>query len=262
MPKAKIESVKVADLILDKRLQFRKTLTNPDHLADMVEAVRAKAKLPRPKVRRVDGKLFVTDGFHTVTAHAQVHYTARIECDVADGTWYDAVCDAAAAHHPPASPLKYTREEKRAQVAGQIEANRKEGEKWPLARLAAHCHVSETLVRAVLADMPPGPEAEETPAEPVFTTRKDGRRQPAKVARKAKAEPAAPKNGEAAKPAYDWKAFEAAMGVVQRAPDDAARTNPELKGTTEYQGVTRLLGELAEAFGSFKKAARAPKQEK
>ncbi len=45
---------------------------------------------------------------------------------------------------------------------------------------------------------------------------------------------------------FDWKGLEAAFGILARAPDDLARAYPKEKGSTEYQGLLRLLKEVGE----------------
>lgn len=264
MAKAKVELIALKTLVLHPTLQPRPgyALTDAAHVEDLRRAIRKKAKLPRPKVVRVadDGKnphgLLVWDGFHTVTAHLEEHPSQKIECDVSEGTYDDAYLATGGTNHHEAAGLKRTAEGKRHSVARTLRGLARKNERWPVQRVATYCGVSDSLVKAVTEELEKqtaaSPEADiETPPEPVFSTRTNGARQ------KVKPQPIGkPSENGKAVAAFDWKPFEAAMGVVQRAPDDAARVHTALKGTTEYAGVCRMLGELAEAFSALKKVAR------
>lgn len=273
MTRAKFVSVPAAEIVLHPDLQLRTEGTNVDHIQDLREAVRKKAKLPEPEAWLIvdaEGKpdpayagYHVTDGFHCTTALID-EGAKYVRCRVRTGTWDDARLAAAGANHHDGAALKRTADDKRAAVLTALEAIKNKGERWGKVRVAEYCGVSEGLVRLVVAEFESYTEPDEKPAEPEFITRKDGTKQKAKIKKKRVANATPSANGSAKAggelPTYDWKAFEAAMGVVQRAPDDAAR-GTDLAGTTEYQGVVRLLGELASAFEAFKKKA-AKKQKK
>lgn len=257
MSKAKIVRVKLSDLILHPDLQMRAGagMIDHDHVDDMVEALKKRAKLPRPKVRNVAGLGYcVTDGFHGVTARRIVNEGGTCECDVADGEWVDACEDAAGANHHKDAPKKRTADDKRRAVRRLVEEHKKAKRRWAVQRYADHCHVSDSLVKAVLKDMKDD-EGEAAAEEPVFVERKDGTKQKAQVRKRTPEQKAAtaPTGQVKEEKRYDWKAFDAAFGLVARMPDDINRVSGELRGTTECLGVWRLIEELAGAVVSFRR---------
>jgi hypothetical protein len=258
MTRAKFLDIPANDLILHPMLQLRTEGTSVDHIADLQDALRKKAKLPEPKVWKIDGMegYHVTDGFHCASAMLN-EGRKSIRCRVTHGTWEDARLDAAGANHHDTAALKRTSDDKRASVLCVLETLAASGKRWGISRIAEHCGVSQALAKAVSDEFASYAVDESKPPEPVYIEKKDGTKQKAKVGKRLSNERRTKAGAEV--PGYDWRAFEAAMGVVQRAPDDAAR-GTDLAGTVEYQGVCRLLGELAEAFEKFKKKASKSKE--
>lgn len=148
MSKARSAKLPLVRLVLEPRLQLRALGMNPEHVADLRGAARAK-RLPKVKVRLVGPRHYVTDGFHTVEAH-RLEGNHLIPCQVRTGTWEDAVHDACGAnrdHHA----LKRTRADKRNAALRMLEFF----SDWENARIARHVGVSHTYInrlRNELAD--------------------------------------------------------------------------------------------------------------
>lgn len=259
MPKAKVELVKLDDLILDPAFQMREPqpdgeVVNKDHVADLHAALRKKVKLPRPKATRIkDRGLVITDGWHTVTAHIAAHPAQKIEVEITEGSELEATIAAATSPQHAAAGLKWKPADRRRAVRQLLLGLRKAGVKWPRARVAEQVGVSDDLVQAVIDTLPDPTPDPETPPEPEYAERKNGVKQ--KVRKYTKREPKPSSNG-AATHTYDWKAAEAAMGVIQRCPDDVKRAHPGAESLTECGGFVRMLKEVAETFSVFKKAVQ------
>lgn len=100
---------------LDADMQMRADGLNEEHVEDLCEALRSRVTLPRLQIRLVEGKYFLTDGFHTYEAHKR-EGKKKVYCEVRPGTREDAVIDAAGAnqqHHG----LKRSNKDKRRAVS-------------------------------------------------------------------------------------------------------------------------------------------------
>ncbi len=254
MPKYTVERLKLADLVLDPELQFRSPesglvgLVDPQHVAGMVDAIKKRKKLPRPKVRRVAlrGNL-VTDGFHGVTARRVVNPDGSCECDVVEGEWVDAIIDAGQSNHDhDDAPKKYTRADKRRAVTQMLKHLKADGKKWTAGALAAHCHVSDEFVRLIIKEM----QAAQDAAAPDPDQEAVG-----KGGKKVRAKKPTPNVGGTApaKIPFNWQVASAEMGAAQRMPDRLKAKAPGVEGTAEFQAYVRILTELAEAFEKLKK---------
>ncbi len=254
MPKYTVERLKLADLVLDPELQFRSPesglvgLVDPQHVAGMVDTVRKRKTLPRPKVRRVAGRgNLVTDGFHGVTARRTVNPDGSCDCDVVEGTWLDAVIDAGESNHDhDGAPKKYTRADKRRAVTQMLKHLKVEGKKWTAGALAEHCHVSDEFVRLIVKEL----QAKDDQAAPDPDQEATGKG--GKKVRAKKPTPNVGTTGQAVIP-FNWQVASAEMGIAQRMPDRLKAKTPGVEGTAEFQAYVRLLTELAEAFEKLKK---------
>lgn len=255
MARPQFIDIPVDELVFDPDAQMRVEGLSPDHVLDLRAAIKAKAKLPEPRVRKVEGKGFViTDGMHTATAYMD-EGRKTVRCRVEPGDWLDVVIDAAGANIHDGAALKRTADDKRKAVAELVTTLAKFEKKWSTKRIAEHTKTSRTLVDGVLAELAPQLSKDSCPGdeeekEPEFTETKDGRKFPKRMKRKR-----TPSTNGKPVPSFDWKPAEAAMGVLQRCPDDAARVKPELRQTTEYAGLVRLLGEVADSFKALKRLA-------
>ena len=104
MSKARKLGLKADDLILDQRLQVRADGTDEEHIEHMLETLQQRRRIEEPvQVTAVwyDGSekpvYYVTDGFHTVKAHKRAGRPI-VRCAVREGTWTDAVINAATAN--------------------------------------------------------------------------------------------------------------------------------------------------------------------
>ncbi len=130
----------INEIVIDPDLQMRADGLNEDHVEDLCESLRNKVVLPRVRLRLVNGKYFLTDGFHTLEAHKREGKT-KISAEVRPGTWEDAVQDAAAAnqHH---HGLKRTNADKRRAAERMLLLF---GD-WSARKIADHVGVSQPFV--------------------------------------------------------------------------------------------------------------------
>jgi hypothetical protein len=136
--------LKITDLVIDPQLQMRAQGLNEEHVNDLVEAIKQGKELPKVQVRRIkDRGDFVTDGFHTIEAHGVAGNT-KVAVDVKNGTWEDAVLDAALANQEHLG-LKRSNKDKRRAVVMLLSVR----PNWSGAKIAQELGVSDTLVNDV-----------------------------------------------------------------------------------------------------------------
>lgn len=149
---AAVQSLKVADLILDPELQPR-TAMSEETIEEYREALeRAEADgepvtFPPIMVFDVDGSLFVTDGFHRVESVRRHERTETIRAEVRKGTREQAIIAAAGANGTHG--LKRTPDDKRRAVAMVLRTE--DGASWSDAEIARWCAVSHPFVAKLRA---------------------------------------------------------------------------------------------------------------
>jgi uncharacterized ParB-like nuclease family protein len=137
----------------DKRLQMRDG-TNPGVVKEYAECL---GDLPPCKVV-TDGKHFwLTDGWHTYEAHKAKGRTF-IRCFVREGTYLDALIDAAGANHNHG--LRRTNDDKRRAVEVLLCENESGGHAWSQSDIARMAHVTHQMVSKVQAERKPRPQGE------------------------------------------------------------------------------------------------------
>lgn len=94
-------SLPTESLILHPRYQLRGG-TDPETVIRYTDLLENGTELPAIRVWRVDGKLYVTDGFHRVAAYAALH--REIWCDIFEGDARAAFFDACIANGDHGKP--------------------------------------------------------------------------------------------------------------------------------------------------------------
>lgn len=188
-PRGKKAVLPVASIIADPRLQLRAKGSDPNHVADLREAIKAKKELPPIEVREVEGEgIYVTDGFHTLEATA-AEGKKEIACALRKGTFTDAMLDAARANTEH-NALKRTQLDRHNQVTRTLRTLAEAGIKWSHRRVAEHCLVSHGFVAKVaeeLAQVDAAMRAAKESKTPAVGS--DGKERAPKKQTKAKAEP-------------------------------------------------------------------------
>lgn len=143
---AALEEVAIADLICDERTQVR-AAENEEAIENYAEAMKNGAKFPHPIVfRDEDGKLWVSEGHHTVKAHRR-HGAERVTAEVRKGTAKDARMFAYAANTKHGVQL--TNADKRKIVEGLIKDTG-----WGNLKIAKHIGFwSDEKVRGIRREM-------------------------------------------------------------------------------------------------------------
>ena len=250
-PRARKTWLSIDVIELDPRLQPREDGLNPEHVADLRAAVKKKVKLPLPRVWLVqeDGKgttYYLTDGWHTLAANAD-EGRFKVECEVREGAWLDAVADAAAANTGPThTALKRTDADKRRAVWVLTAELAAAGQKWSNRRVAEACRVSEGLVRLVLGEADPI-EADAAGPAPGPAATANGKHKP-----KAKAGGPvgdAPANGT---PKIDWHRAGESAGVVIRLADTIAGLYPQAKADPDLKTFQTHIGKALDVFETLK----------
>lgn len=153
----------ITDLVIDPQLQMREQGLNDEHVNDLVEAIKQDKVLPKVQIRRIkDRGDFVTDGFHTVEAH-RVAGCSKVPVNIRNGTWEDAVMDAAIAnqeHHA----LKRSNKDKRRAVQMFLSVC----PNWSGAKIAQELGVSDTLVNDVRKEHSNNDELTESVSSSLF----------------------------------------------------------------------------------------------
>lgn len=133
--------LRITELVIDERLQMRVIGIDDEHADEIAEAVRRKVRLPRIKVRRVDGiGDILTDGHHTVEGHRRAGMRV-IPVVLKTGTFEDAVADAAEANRSHLA-LKRTNADKRRAVSTMLRTF----PHWSNLKIAKHVGVSDKTV--------------------------------------------------------------------------------------------------------------------
>lgn len=212
-----IESIGIDEIRMDGS-QTRSALDEA-HVTDYLELLRERKVLPPIVVYRIDGEIWLADGFHRIEA-ARRNGAKAIRCDVKQGGMWDAFAFGCQAneHHGK----RPTSEDKRFRVRRALT-----NPKWAAlsnVAVAELCHVTDKTVAAVRDEVAPtrfgNSEPESTPTAPETRTGKDGKEYPAKKPKeKAKPEPKPKKNGSEVVGTKDRKAAAAALGVLIRALD-------------------------------------------
>lgn len=187
--KARNETLKIESLVLDPFFQMREIPLNEDHVADLHEAIEAKAGcLPRIKVIEVEGVgMVVTDGYHTIAAHKRAGMK-MIGAEVKKGSLLDATVSAAKANYEHLG-LKRTPADKRLAVNRLLDRLEEAKQDWSDARIADEIHVSRHLVKTVRNSRPDKAEPEEE--IPIPQEARDGRKLKPKEKAKEKVKPIA-----------------------------------------------------------------------
>lgn len=174
----------IKDLIRHPKLQARKGM-DPATEKEYAEAYRLKAVMPAVKVIREGRKNYLWDGWHRVSG-AEKAGLKSIEAEVVDGTFRDAMFQAAAANKKHG--LRRSDGDK--WKAAQILLEDEEWSAWSNVKIAQHCGVSEFLVRKVRKEVEeakkpkPTPPPEEPEAdEPIFVQNEDSETEERKAER-------------------------------------------------------------------------------
>lgn len=137
--------LKIADILTLPDYQMREGI-NEDHVVDLERTVKSRVKLPKVKVRKVEGVGFIlTDGFHTLEAHKKAGKISIDASVISGGGIIDAKLDAAGANKQH-NALKMTQAEKRRAVQTCLQALADGGLDWPNSKVALHCGVGDDLV--------------------------------------------------------------------------------------------------------------------
>lgn len=139
------ETVEIASLCRDRELQSR-AATDDDTIDSYAELLERGVELPAPVVFREGDRLRVADGHHTIAAHEERGKTS-IVVRVRSGTRENAVLYAARAN--AAHGLRRTNKDKRRAVELVLGLHAE----WSNGLVAAHCSVSDGLVKGVRADL-------------------------------------------------------------------------------------------------------------
>jgi uncharacterized ParB-like nuclease family protein len=235
-------------------LQMRAGGLDAEHAATLAEAVKAGAKLPRVRVRAVEGKGFIlTHGFHRFEAHVLAD-RKTIAADVLSGAWEDCVADAAEANkNQTALPRK--RADIRRAVFALLQTPSERGETWANRRIAQHVGVTDKTVAACRLELeargeldPQAPrvgmddrayQTVDEPEERQKTTRKA--RSPGRVA------------------GFNWSTLENHFGVVVRQLDAAAKAL-DCGDSAAFKRAEEHAREFVKAVKQLK--TREPKKEK
>lgn len=136
-----IVQVPLKDIILDTRLQMRAAI---DPLVIKEYAENLKDMPPGKIVRGPNGEMWLTWGWHRYHANQQ-ESKKTMPCTVRDGTWTDAVVEAAGGNYEHG--VRRTIEDKRRAVAAILTLD--EWQNKSNVMIAAACHVSDMLVAKV-----------------------------------------------------------------------------------------------------------------
>ena len=98
---SEVLSLSTESLILHPRYQLRGG-TDPETVIRYTDLLENGTELPAIRAWRIDGKLFVTDGFHRVAAYAALH--REIWCDIFEGDARSAFFDACIANGDHGKP--------------------------------------------------------------------------------------------------------------------------------------------------------------
>lgn len=158
--------VKISEIVLDPRLQMRETMD----FAAIDEYAENLFDLPPAKVvRGDDGTLWLTQGWHRYHAHQKAEQKT-MECEVRDGSWLDALAEAAGGNH--GHGLRRTDADKKravsALLAEPVWAERSD------RMIAEACHVSNHFVAKIRNEVSTG----SAPSSPTRTGA-DGKSRPA-----------------------------------------------------------------------------------
>lgn len=159
------ETVEIAILCRERELQSR-AATDDDTINAYAELLANGVKLPAPAVFRDGDLLRVADGHHTIAAYEERGET-RVAVRVRYGTREDAILYAAGAN--ATHGLRRTSKDKRRAVELVLGVH----PSWSNGVVAAHCAVSDGLVKGVRIDL----------GLPEMPTRVDRRGRPMNVGR-------------------------------------------------------------------------------
>ena len=152
--KEQIESVKIADLVLDKHIQMRASL-NRSAICDYADAMEAGAVFPPIVVfYRFASKRYVADGYHRVLAAKKLG-RKTITAEVRDGSRRDAMLYAAGANMDHG--VRRTNEDKRKAVITLLKDQ--EWKKWADSEIARACGVTNSMVGKYREWMRPGKDS-------------------------------------------------------------------------------------------------------
>ena len=170
MPKFKVRTVRIEEIIIDARAQTRADGIDEKHVAQMVDDVK---ELPPPLCIEVDGKILLADGFHRLRAYRAAK-VIRIAVMVAVGTEDDWVDVFASANHDQKGKPR-TVEDKKESVLRVLELR----DNWTNTRIAEAAKVSEGYVRKLRKADPKDDGATRTYELPTTRETTDGRQYPA-----------------------------------------------------------------------------------
>lgn len=225
-----IKTLKIADLVYHTKLQATgrgpETLEGQEHVEDLRKAIRAKQKLPRPKVAEIeDIGSCVWDGHHTVDAFDK-EGVKEIECDVSKMTLDEARMKAATEANRGHTALKRSRSTKEWAVKTVLELN----PKWSDGKVAKEAGVSDNMVQTIRKANP--------------QLQYDGPREGAdgKV-RKAKAKKTRDKGVDVQK-LFDFKKWHADFGWCVRAIDALESVTEDKANAKKARGATNALAKI------------------
>jgi hypothetical protein len=139
-------NIRLEDITLDPRLQMRARM-NQETIADYAENLDS---LPPAKlILDEDGHFWLTDGWHTFEAH-KLAGRKTMPCFVTEGTYLDALIDAAGANH--AHGLRRTNEDKRKAAESLVAENEVNVHGWTQREIAGMAKVSQQLVNKIVQE--------------------------------------------------------------------------------------------------------------
>lgn len=155
--------LRIADIVIDKRLEVRAEGSDPEHAEQMAEAVKKKGgkKLPRVKVRVVKDPpnykpgvyTFAVDGKHTIKAHTLAGRKS-VPCIIKHTTWEQAVFDAATSNQGPrALPMRSRDKVKAVEMILTVHGDDSD-DPWSNAMIAKELGVSDEFVRQHRPQLP------------------------------------------------------------------------------------------------------------
>lgn len=145
MAKARTRTVKLDDVTVDPSVNPRRKI-DPEHVAELADAVRGDKPVPPPVVFNVDGKLKLAEGFHRWEAYRTLK-KLRIDVLVMSGTedeWATMALCSNQGHG-----LKRTNDDKHAAVEKLI----KRFPAWSIAKIVESAGVGPSLVKDVRREL-------------------------------------------------------------------------------------------------------------
>jgi hypothetical protein len=143
-----VQTLKIADVVVDERLQFRVVQIDKEVVREYVESLEAGAVFP-PVVVFYDGRrYYLADGFHRIAAYKE-RSASTVEARVEQGTLRDAQLYAMRAN--VAHGLRATKADKRNAVAFMLQDE--EWRNWSNREIGRQCGVDGKTVQSVRVEI-------------------------------------------------------------------------------------------------------------